>query len=279
LQKTLENFPQRKTQTKIINHKKNCGSSAAQNTSIENATGEYIYAVDSDDYLENNAIELLVKEAMANDAEITVSDLQEEYSNGKSVLLPYKVTENQEENRLNAVLSVNSPQFLCGKLFKRSLFENKNLQKPFEGMNYWEDRILVTQLTFFANKIAKVDKPLYHYVKYNSNAITYVNKNRMHFESAIYFWNFLEKFLQKHGFYEKFKDAIDFAKVKHKASMMISTDSTALRKEFAPVFYEEETKYYPKLRKGKRIITFLIRHKLFFCSQIYHKGVKFINKI
>ena len=41
---------------KVI-HKDNAGLGMARNTGIEHATGEYVYFVDSDDYIDNDTIE------------------------------------------------------------------------------------------------------------------------------------------------------------------------------------------------------------------------------
>ena len=47
----------RKEQVNIIRHSSNIGLGAVRNTSIENASGKYIYFMDSDDYLEPEALE------------------------------------------------------------------------------------------------------------------------------------------------------------------------------------------------------------------------------
>ena len=46
----------------MLNHVSNRGVAAARNTGLDNASGEYIYYVDADDYIEENAMELMAEE-------------------------------------------------------------------------------------------------------------------------------------------------------------------------------------------------------------------------
>ena len=51
-------------------HKKNGGLSDARNYGIQNASGEYVFFCDSDDYLPENALEPLLRKAKEYDADI-----------------------------------------------------------------------------------------------------------------------------------------------------------------------------------------------------------------
>lgn len=58
---------------KIIRHPENRGLGEARNTAIENATGKYLCFVDSDDYIELETIEILLKEAEEYDTDVVLA--------------------------------------------------------------------------------------------------------------------------------------------------------------------------------------------------------------
>ena len=57
--KILEEYQQKDSRIKIIRHEKNKNLGGARNTGLENATGEYIWFVDSDDYIDIKACQIL----------------------------------------------------------------------------------------------------------------------------------------------------------------------------------------------------------------------------
>ena len=58
---------------KVIRHPQNKGLGEARNTSIFNAQGEYLCFVDSDDYIEPETIEVLLKEALEHDTDAVLA--------------------------------------------------------------------------------------------------------------------------------------------------------------------------------------------------------------
>lgn len=60
---------------KVI-HQKNAGISAARNAGIKEASGEYIFLVDSDDYIALNTLEILYKAIKEEEADLTLCNIQ-----------------------------------------------------------------------------------------------------------------------------------------------------------------------------------------------------------
>ena len=57
--KILEEYQAKDYRIKIFRHEKNKNLGAARNTGIQNAIGEYVWFVDSDDYIDTKACQIL----------------------------------------------------------------------------------------------------------------------------------------------------------------------------------------------------------------------------
>ena len=75
LRRVMERYPERAKAVKIVEHPHNKGISAARNTGVDNATGEYLWQVDSDDYIATDAVEKWVEATERHNADIVICDV------------------------------------------------------------------------------------------------------------------------------------------------------------------------------------------------------------
>jgi glycosyltransferase involved in cell wall biosynthesis len=171
LGRILEEFPRRKPHVKIVRHEHNKGSAGARNTALDHATGKYVMYVDSDDYLEPDAVRLLHDKAEEERADVVVYDMRYDY--GDKIFDSIEVIPADRHDYVKELLLRNHILGVCGKMFDRDLFGSGI--RFVEGINYGEDYTATSLLSYKARKIVKLDKVLYSYVQTNAGALTKVH--------------------------------------------------------------------------------------------------------
>lgn len=140
-------------------HQKNQGVSSARNRGIEEANGEYIMFVDSDDYIDINMVEILIDKLIKENADISICGYIEEKLNGeiiKEVCLEDKINYSSEEEKL----LINWAPW-C-KLYTKEIIQNVE----FPNVALAEDLMFNVNIICknHINKIAITNKALYHYI-------------------------------------------------------------------------------------------------------------------
>ncbi len=148
--------------------KNNEGIGKTRNLGIEIATGEYLSFIDSDDYVEPNFCEVMYEKAIKDKCDIVICDYYEDHNYGlKEIKFPTFPDASLKENP-DILNMVNLGP--CNKIYKRSLFKNKD-NRFVENLKY-EDAPLVVKLLLTAKKIGKVDECLAHYVIHEDSETT-----------------------------------------------------------------------------------------------------------
>lgn len=147
--------------------KENEGIGRTRNRGIDEAVGEYLAFVDSDDYIDPDFCEVLYEKAKNDSCDIVVCNYYEDRDSIIELKLPYFSDTNLEENP-SVINKINLGP--CNKLFKRDLFDNKN-NRFIENLKY-EDAPLVIRLLLSAKRIGKVDNCLTHYVIHDNSQTT-----------------------------------------------------------------------------------------------------------
>lgn len=164
----LERYPQRKSQVTILRHDVNKGLPAARNTGLTAADGEYILHCDSDDYLEKDALERMLKTAENTDSNIVWCDYYLSFSTNERIMVQPNYSDSQEA--IKGMLSGSMKYNVWNKLVKRSLYEDNKISFP-EGHSMGEDMTMI-KLFAHAQKVVYLNASLYHYVRLNTDAMT-----------------------------------------------------------------------------------------------------------
>lgn len=160
LRKVVENYPERKANVRIIDHERNRGLAAARNTALDNATGEFVCHVDSDDWMELDAIEKMVRKQRETGADMI--------SGNMFVHTIYGVEEYHEptyESKKQCILKqmpASLEHNVIRRIIRRSLYEDNHI-RAIEGCNMAEDRYQMVQLCWYANSMSSIDEFVYHY--------------------------------------------------------------------------------------------------------------------
>ena len=155
--KILQEFSQKDKRITVID-KKNEGASIARNIGIEKSQGEYIYFIDSDDWIEIDAIEMLYKEC--NGEDIVYSNLCHYNENTKKI----------KEEKIKCFINEREGKYFlingegvgpCNKLYKLSFLKENNL-KFLENIIY-EDLEFNFRCFFLSQKVKYVKNIGYNY--------------------------------------------------------------------------------------------------------------------
>lgn len=201
-------FEKKDNRIKVICQKQ-LGVSAARNIGIKTSTGEYVLFVDSDDWIEQDAIELMYNSMLSNKSDIcfcgvaisfngNIVRLIEENLNG---LCNYpwdlsKVILSEKYNYSKGYLTRdNVSGYIWRCMFKNSIIKTHNLFFP-EKVQFSEDRIFLLN---YLNKVrcaSLVNKYLYYYRKDSTESLTYLHSKKYNpnfYRERIMVLDFLEE--------------------------------------------------------------------------------------
>ena len=174
----------------VIVHKENEGLPAARKTGIEYATGDYIWHIDSDDWIEEEAVSKIAECASATDADIIYFNFYKEYPGRSKVKADKDYTADEKSEYQRDMYNHKAHGCVWNKCIKKKLYTDNEVHFPVYP--YAEDIFLMSQLVGYAGSIFHLDEPLYHYRKDNPHAITRQNSKKRRREAAINFLSLYE---------------------------------------------------------------------------------------
>ncbi len=178
LRAVIDRYPERAKTIRIVEHPHNKGLSAARNTGIDNATGEYVWHVDSDDYVATDAVEKWVETAEKHRADIVICDINVVTTNG---IFTEQVQYSYKEDYIRRLLQHTQKCAHWNKFYRRSLLERTGIRSD-EQIRLAEDFAVTPRLLYCAERVVMYHEPLYFYETTNQSSYVH-NLSRVAIES------------------------------------------------------------------------------------------------
>ena len=167
-----DEYTRKDIRVKVV-HKENGGVSVARNLAIDMAKGEYIFFVDSDDWISEKSIEKHVELIKNNSCQLTFSMWE-----ARGFLKQYFTLDNdkinlydKERNTGDFLLKFRTP---WNKLFVSKIIKENNIRFPI-GVKYGEDTFFVWEYLKYCKEICMCKDVLYLYNTLNLRSATRQN--------------------------------------------------------------------------------------------------------
>lgn len=235
-----------------VYHTVNHGVTAARKFGAEQATGEWICFLDADDTLLDGSLQTMMEKSV--DCDIVIGN---KHIISDNELVKERVNKSDRQLQpiefLNGLLRNEISQYITGRMFRRTLFDNGTINIPRE-LIMAEDFIMNVQLGNKSQKIALIQDMVYGYHVYETS-VSHTFHTSIEYENK--FCNCLLSALKQGKYYEEVKAAFIFQKVRAlKSAFMAQQGHVDLRHPFVLEVCQEAKQI--KMSRGWRLFMVLL---------------------
>ena len=270
--KICDEYAVKDSRIKVI-HKVNGGLSSARNIALDQMKGDYIFFIDSDDYIYSGILNSLISASTAYNADIAccgyVSESKSYYCDKQ-----LEVIESMEATKRMFICDGLDANAVC-KLYKKDLFEN--IRYP---LCAYEVVPVTYRVLLKANRIVNIYKPGYYIEKrsgsitrskFGSNNLLYVKMSKDVYEVIKRKNPELEEYA-----YTFYLNAL--VSMREKIDTDFVKDITQEKKYLCDLFEKmyRNIIFNRNLQKRKKVIAILIKHHLYKIALLFYS--KLIGK-
>lgn len=203
----LEDYKKRDSRLQIINQP-NMGLGLTRNVGLNYVSGDYIAFVDSDDFIELDALENMYKIAIVENSDVVCGQLIMFYdSENKKIRKDFSDIKDISLKKIEMstflkdyYLPLNFSYNACDKLYRREMVIKNNVLFGDNKKIFSEDNYFQLQILEFADIISFYKKPYYYYYQ-RANSIMNTYKSNLierHFHMMDWYRRSVKKQYQEH---------------------------------------------------------------------------------
>ena len=201
--KIIEKYIKIDNRIKLITHKENQGLSISRNDGIEIASGEYIFFLDSDDYIMENVLTILYHKIKSANADVLYFGYEEHSVNSQNDIKRYShksiypKVEDGHDFFCRAIKEGNACVTSWSAIYRNQFLKENNIN--FKPHIIHEDNLFYYEVLMKAKCVTSVDDACYNYIRRDNSLslsqkiyhekiwslcsiiadINYLNKNNM----------------------------------------------------------------------------------------------------
>lgn len=225
-----DHYAQKDSRVKVI-HKGNGGVSSARNIGLDQAKGEWITFVDSDDWVHEDFLKKRYELAIAEDADVVYCDLELVYVGRREYCHAAEI-DPKEDSQVNCWIR-SKTTYSPILLIKKELLDKYHL-RFLPGVRLCEDLNLIIKTILYAKKTVHVKEALYYYNKQNSES-TMHNPHLYWGDLQLAFSDLIDTF-KANGVYNRYKEGVSWCILEYKFFSIINKEHS----------FDELKDFYPE---------------------------------
>lgn len=274
LKSVVTRYPNRGCQVKIVHHAANKGISAARNSGLRAAMGDYIIYTDSDDWMEPTMLETMYDAAINSNADLVYCDFWFQYSNKRVLYNAPQWTSNKEEfikKYIRAPWNV-----MWNLLVKKSIYEDNGLSS-LETICFCEDFNLSAKLFLCSERIVQLPKALHNYNQLNVSSIMHSFSSK-HMQGEIHGCMDLIEYYDAKGVLNDYNQVLSHRLLKAKKEYALHEETFDLYLSLYPESHKHIISC-PYLNLKLKCISWCLTHNFRFVSALIVSLRKLLKRV
>ena len=243
-----DQFVKKDSRAKVL-HQENRGLSEARNTGLRNVTGDYVMFLDSDDWLEFDAIEFLLGQAISQNADMVVGGVfrtSNVVEHPKNTPVSYLLTQEEYAKRYFKIESQTIEYYVWNKLYRRRVVEGIEFPSGF----FAEDVPTMFRYILNSQTIVVTDKIVYNYF-INTSGLT-AKFTSKHFD-VLKGWDLVCQYANESN-NNRYKEWAQINRYRADLALLTEIALSLDYKNIRIVYKDQIQSMVDKLKKNKKIL-------------------------